>query len=144
MFRGRQVNRKESEKGLTQIRGRRRERLLPGHSGNLSWHPTRKSGQDNISKLRRTQTWKKHPRGRPLSAPCFTRFLFSSPLSSLPAAPPLFFSFSFYPSLRAAAFESVCAECLGRGPGGEKAKELVCAFHPIRVTRSSSSISFQI
>lgn len=46
---------------------------------------------------------------------------FFLPLSSLPAAPPLFFSFSFYPSLRAAAFESVCAECLGRGPGGEKA-----------------------
>lgn len=69
---------------------------------------------------------------------------FFLPLSSLPAAPPLFFSFSFYPSLRAAAFESVCADCLGRGPGGERAKELVCAFHPIRVTRSSSSISFQI
>lgn len=32
------------------------ERPPPGHSGNLGRHPTRTSGQDNISKLRRTQT----------------------------------------------------------------------------------------
>lgn len=48
-----------------------------GQSGNLSRHPARKSGQDNISKLRRTQTWKESLGGKPLSAPCFTSFFFS-------------------------------------------------------------------
>lgn len=41
--------------GVEVQRGKK-ERPQPGHSGNLCRHPTRKSGQDNISKLRRTQT----------------------------------------------------------------------------------------
>lgn len=53
----------ERERGLSEgeryketDRERERGPCLPGHSGNLSRHPARKSGQDNISKLRRTQT----------------------------------------------------------------------------------------
>lgn len=46
----------ERERDMQKQRETERERPLPGHSGNLSRHPTRKSSQDNISKLRRTQT----------------------------------------------------------------------------------------
>ena len=54
---------------------------------------------------------------------------FFSLFSSLPAAPPpLFCSFSFYPFLHAAVFQSVCSGCLGQGAGGEEAKDLACSF----------------
>lgn len=46
-----------------------------------------------------------------------------------------FFYFSFYPSLHAAVFESVCSGCLGHGAGGEEAKELACPFYPLEVAR---------
>lgn len=45
---------------------------------------------------------------------------FFSLFSSLPAAPPLSFNFSFCPSLHAAVFQSVCSGCLGQGAGGEE------------------------
>ena len=55
--------------------------------------------------------------------------LFSPFFTSLPAAPPpLFCSFSFYPFLHAAVFQSVCSGCLGQGAGGEEAKDLACSF----------------
>lgn len=95
---------------------RRREGRPPsGHSRNLSRHPARKSGQDNISKLRHTQTWKESPRGRPPECSKLHKPFFSpSFFPAHPAAPPLFFSFSFCPSLHTTVFQRVFAVRLGQ------------------------------
>lgn len=108
------------ERGL-----REREGPLPGHSGNLSRHPARKSGQDNISKLRRTQTWKESPRGRPLSAPCFTSFFLLSLL--------LLLSFSISPSMPPSTPR--CFKVFVQGAGGKEAKELGLCILPLHTVR---------
>lgn len=63
--------------------------------------------------------------------------LFSFPLSSLPAAPPLFFISLSIPPLHAAVFESVCSGCLVQGAGGEEGRVSLCILplHTARVAR---------